>query len=277
MPNPYDDILREDEEHRPKPTPAPVRQAPGPPASAPAKKEPLELEPVDLNDPRFHNDGPEPLDEILEDVEAFNKRAEAFSRLLSELAVTDHKVSGLVTRLFIDPENSHDRGTLAGERAYHELQERKFRLIIAPMRELGELHLATVKQFNQDIDQHYYSVEKTDRTVASEKSQAVDGINLQRTILADATDSLQTLRDGLIDTEKRIRKYINAGGDNNISRAEFDLLVRKREQLTSGQEHVFDYGFFDVNLLDKTALSLGIYLKETSAQYLGKLGTALAS
>ncbi|MEL7163692.1 MAG: hypothetical protein AAFN92_23235, partial [Bacteroidota bacterium] len=82
---------------------------------------------------------------------------------------------------------------------------------------------------------------------------------------------LQILRAGLADTERRIKTYINAGGTNNISRAEYDLLVRKREELTSGREHAFEYEFFDVNLLDQTALSLGIYLKETTSQYLGSL------
>lgn len=49
---------------------------------------------------------------------------------------------------------------------------------------------------------------------------------------------------------------------------------QKREQLTSGLDHNFDYRIFDANLLDETAFALGIYLKETSVQYLHKLGKA---
>jgi hypothetical protein len=103
----------------------------------------------------------------------------------------------------------------------------------------------------------------------------MDGINLQRKILADAYNALQILTDGLADTERRFEKYVNAGGINNISSSEYELIVRKREALTSGLDHHFDYTIFDVNLLDKTAFSLGIYLKETSAQYLKKIGKAL--
>jgi len=61
---------------------------------------------------------------------------------------------------------------------------------------------------------------------------------------------------------------------NNISASEYEIIAQKREQLTSGREHRFDYSFFNVNLLDKTAISLGIYMKETTSQYLGKLEDA---
>lgn len=268
MPNPYDDILSDEPEERPKPPPERPAEQPEP---APA----AEPTPIDLNDPRFMHEGPETLDLILESIETFNAKAEAFSRLLSEMSVADHKVEGKVARLFLVTNDNHDRGNLAGERAYHELQARKFGLIIEPMRALADLHLATVRQFNDNIDKEYYSLEKTDRAVAEDKARAIDGINLQRRILADATDALQILRDGLKDTERRLKKYINAGGDNNISTSEFGLLVRKREELTSGRQHKFDYDFFDVNLLDKTAISLGIYLKETSGQYLRTLSEVM--
>ncbi|MEL7159649.1 MAG: hypothetical protein AAFN92_02735, partial [Bacteroidota bacterium] len=173
--NPYDDILNDA----------------GAEKSDPPSAKPAELTPVDLNDPRFLHEGPEALDEVLDAVAQFNEKAESFSRLLSELNVSDHKVASKVSRLFLVQDDPHERGNLGGERAYHELQEQKFRLIIAPMRELGELHLAAVRQFNDDIDEHYYSVEKTDQTVAAEKKAAMEGINLQRRILADATDALQ--------------------------------------------------------------------------------------
>ncbi|WP_273443986.1 hypothetical protein [Neolewinella agarilytica] len=265
MPNPYDDILSNDE-----PEKTPQREETPPPAAATPQ-----YEPVDLNDPRFQDDGQEALDEVLGSVAVFNEKALTFSRLLSELRVVDHEVKGKLTRLFLEVDDPHQRGTLSGEKQYHELQLTKFRTIIQPMRELADLHLATVKQFNRDIDEHYYSVEKTDQVIAAEKKRAVDGINLQRKILAEATNSLQILKKGLEDTERRIRGYVNVGGKNNISDAELQLLIRQREEATSGRQHGFDYVFFDVNLLDKTAISLGIYLKETSAQYMKKLGEAM--
>lgn len=265
MPNPYYDILSNDE-----PEKKPQREEIPPSAAATPQNEP-----VDLNDPRFQDDGPEALDEVLDSVAIFNEKALVFSRLLSELRVVDHEVKGKLTRLFLEVDDPHQRGTLDGEKQYHELQLTKFQAIIQPMRELADLHLATVKQFNRDIDEHYYSVEKTDQVIAAEKKRAVDGINLQRKILAEATNSLQILQKGLEDTERRIRAYVNVGGENNISDAELQLLIRKREEAASGRQHGFDYAFFDVNLLDKTAISLGIYLKETSAQYLKKLGEAM--
>ena len=142
------------------------------------------------------------------------------------------------------------------------------------MKELASIHLDTVKQFNRDIDKSYYSVEKLDREVKMEKSQAVDGINLQRQILADAADDLQTLESALVDTEKRIKNYVDVGGVNNISASEIVLLKSDREGLTLGRDFQFDYSFFKINMIDKTAISLGVYLKETTAQYLGKLMTA---
>ncbi|OAV46056.1 hypothetical protein [Lewinella sp. 4G2] len=260
MPNPYDDILKsEDGEQRSTP-----------------KAETSGFKPtVDLDDPRFLNTGPEPLDEILEDIEAFNVQAAKFSQLLSQLSVADHKVKSNVARMFFIMDDPQDRGSLAGERQYHALKEKKFRLIAAPMRELAILHLATVQQFNRDIDKNYYSVEKTDRAVQSDITRAINGINLQRRVLADACNNLQILHTGLKDTERRIKTYVNAGGVDNISVSEYELIVRQREELTSGREHHLDYEFFDVNLLDKTAISLGIYLKETSSQYLNKLERAV--
>lgn len=260
MPNPYDDLLADHPEEQPK-----------------AKVDPpsTEAAPDPLNDPRFQQTGPEFLDVILHKVTAFNKEGEAFSRLLSDLRVVDHEVPSVAKKLFFVTKDPHVRGNLQGEKQYHQLQEKKFRMIIEPMRELASMHLEIVKRYNQDIDEHYFSVEKEEREVESDKVLAMDGINLQRKILGEATDSLQLLTGGLRATEKRIKDYVNAGGRNNISQSEYDIIVRKREELTSGREHHFDYVIFDVNLLDKTALSLGIYVKETSAQYLQKLGKAL--
>lgn len=264
MPNPYDDILSSDDnELRREP-----RQEPA------AKPQPLFTDPDPLTDPRFQYDGPEPLEIILNQIVAFDEKGEVFSRLLSELRVIDHKVESQVKRMFFVSDDPHTRGTLIGEKQYHLLQEKKFRMIIEPMRELAEIHLSTLKKFNTDIDEHYFSVEKGEKDVESDKVRAMDGINLQRKILAEATDSLQILEAGLEDTERRVKDYVNAGGRNNISQSEFDMMARKREELTSGREHHFDFTFFDINLLDKTALSLGVWQKETSSQYLGKLGKA---
>lgn len=260
--NPYDDLFdhaANDEPGKPAPKPAP------PP-------EPLAAYSFD---PSSYVAGPDALDAILDKLLEFNKKAEGFSQLLSQLRVVDHAVKNKVARIFFVADDPHDRGNLPGERQYHALQLAKFEAIIVPMRELAEWHLATVKQFNDDIDADYFNPDKTSGEVASEKSRAMDGINLQRKILADATNALQILTEGLNDTERRLRKYVNAGGKNNLSSSEYELLVRKRETVTSGLEHHFDYAIFDVNLLDKTAFSLGIYLKETSAQYLKKIGKAL--
>lgn len=258
MPNPYDDILNDGATD---------------PAEQPARQSAFSIDP--LNDPRFQQEGPDDLDAILDNVRRFERLAETFSQLLSQLRAIDHQVRNKVARLFVVTEDPHRRGTLAGEKQLHELQTRKFLAIIEPMRELALLHLDIVKRYNADIDEHYYNPDKNEATVASEKTRVMDAINLQRKILADGAEDLKILRDGLADTERRIKEYINAGGVNNISRSEYELLVRKREAMSSGREHQFDYPVFDVNLLDKTAISLGIYLKETSTQYLDKLGKAL--
>lgn len=263
MPNPYDDLFdnplpekKIDQAADPQPDQLPV------------------IQPVFSLDDNFDPDGPDALDEILALNAGFNGHAERFSKMLSEMRVVDHEVKGKVARLFLVSKDPHRRGSLAGEKQYHKLQTEKFFAIIKPMRELAELHLSIVKQFNRDIDDLYFSVEKTNGQIESEKTQAMDGINLQRKILAEASDALKILRGGLIDTERRLKDYVNVGGNNNISSSEFELLSRKREQLTSGLDDHFDYSVFDTNLLDKTAFSLGIYMKETSAQYLNKLGKA---
>ncbi len=260
MPNPYDDLFDNPlPEKKPTPTDKPAKPV---------------AEHAFVFDDDFDPDGPDALDEVLAQIADFNERAELFSKMLSELRVVDHQVKGKVARIFLVSEDPHRRGSLAGEKQYHLLQAEKFKAIIVPMRKLAETHLATVKQFNSDIDEHYFSVEKTKGQIESEKTLAMDGINLQRKILSEAATALKILQDGLEDTERRLKGYVNAGGKNNISNSEFELLARKREQLTSGLEHRFDYSVLDTNLLDKTAFSLGIYLKETSAQYLNKLGKA---
>jgi len=219
----------------------------------------------------FPMDGKEPLDEILDKVKAFNDKAVPFSKLLSEVNAVDHKTYVGLSSFFINSTNKHAKDTLIEERKYHRSLMLKFEKVIVPMRELAQIHLQTVEQFNKDIDDNYYSIEKSTEIVKHDKANAMDGINLQRKILADATKSLNILEDAMVDSEYRIKPYINSGGKDNISKAEYEILLQKRNQLTLGKLHQFDYSFFTANLIDKTALSLGIYMKETTSQYLGKL------
>lgn len=269
MPNPYDDLFDFEGNEKPK-----ARATP-PPSPEDSPEDPPVFEPGFHYDVNFDPDGPDALDEILAMIKEFDEKARGFSRLLSELRVVDHQVKGKVVRMFFVTKDPHKRGTLVGEKQYHSLQTEKFYAIIVPMRQLAELHMETVKQFNREIDEHYFSADKTEREIESEKTLAMDGINLQRKILSDAAEDLKMLTGGLNDTERRIKGYVNQGGRNNISASEFALISREREALTSGRGHKFDYKIFDANLLDKTAFSLGIYMKETSTQYLGKLGKAL--
>lgn len=227
--------------------------------------------PEELEDMHFEEEGKEPLDEILETIQSFNHQAETFSQLLSQTRAIEHKEELGLMRFFLEKEDKHNQHSLIGERKYHDVLTTKFERILLPMQDLAQIHLQTVQQFSRDIDPHYFSVEKTDQTVKSDKSIALNGIQLQRKILADAANQLDILKHALIGTERRIKNYIDCGGINNISSAEYELIVQKRKALTSGQNHQFDYSFFDVNLLDKTVGALGIFMKETTSQYLNKL------
>jgi hypothetical protein len=257
MPNPYDDIFNPDGNREKG-----------------EKKSPIDFGASDFGQEDYPTPDKDSLDEILDSIKFFTKEAEGFSQLLSRMRAIDHKDEGSVLRYFLVSEDKHDKKSLSGERRYRNLLTVKFEKIIVPMRDLAKLHFNTVQQFNRDIDKHYYSFDKSDRIVKSDKEQAINGINLQRKILADAESSLEILHKGLMGTERRIKKYINVGGMNNISSSEYEIIVQKRENLTSGRKHHFDYSFFNVNLLDKTATSLGIYMKETTSQYLGKLEDA---
>lgn len=249
MPNPYDDLF----------------------GNNPPNAFGGNLPPMPKEDEYIENQ-PEPLDEILTKNAQFHEKAEAFSGLLSRLRVIDHKAPNEVLSLFVSLDKSHDQGNLANEKSYHDLLCKKFRLIIEPMRTLASLHLEAVKQFNNDIDDTYFSVEKEQAEVKSEKSEAVDAILLQRRILEEAVENLKILENALQACERRMKSYVNAGGVNNLSASELSILTSNRERLTSGIEHQFDYTFFDINFLDKAAITFGIYQKETSSQYLQKLG-----
>ncbi len=254
MPNPYDDLF----------DPAEEENQPTPP-------QPLFNDAAFEADDRFEDNGIDALDEILASIQVFNEQAESFSKLLSETRAIDHKVESGFARFFFETPEKHAKETLTGERKYHQSLKDKFESIIVPMRDLAELHLQTIKQFNNDIDKNYFSIDKPDSLVKQHKAMAINGISLQRRILADATINLDILKNALISAERRIYAFVNIGGHNNLSNAEYEIIVQKRKVLTSGVQHHFDFTFFDVNLVDKTAISLGIYMKETTSQYLGNL------
>lgn len=252
MPNKYDDFLFDDDD---------------------INKEPLgeDLDRFSLSSPYVPEDMKEPLDEVLDNTVLFQEKAESFSKLLSDARAIDHKVHSSISKLFFATKDKQAKNSMDKERAYHLVLSALFEQIISPMKELAEIHLATVKQFNRDIDKNYYSIEKMDREVEAEKSKAVEGIYLQRLVLSDAANDLQILEGALEATEKRLRRYIDAGGKNNISASEVAIISSKRETLTNGQTYQFDYSFFLLNALDKTAITFGLYQKETSNQYIKSL------
>ncbi|MHA7056346.1 hypothetical protein ACWGOQ_0003945 [Aquimarina sp. M1] len=251
MPSLYDDLFEDDRKWN-KPT------------------EPIP-DPEPLDDGLFEKEGRESLDEILALIKQFTIKAVPFSQLLTKTSAIDHEVEKGLVDIFLVTKDKYNQGTLAGERKYYVMLQTKFEAVITSMKDLAKIHLETLKQFNRDIDKDYYSIEKTDKQVQSEKETAIDHINTQRKILADAATSLSILEEALTNTEKRLCDYIDAGGIHNISSSECEILIQKRTSLTSGQIHQFDYSFFKMNLLDKTAIAIGLYLKETTAQYLDKL------
>ncbi len=258
MSNPYDDLFEENTDDK---------ELSSHEIIPPEPEDPL----IEAEDQLTTPPEKEALDEILDSILQFNTQADSFSKLLTKLNAQEHKVESNLSQFFIVQKGTHHQGSLAAEKKYHALLTSKFNQIITPMLELANLHLGTIKRFSQDIDENYYSVDKSDSKVKINKKQALDGIVLQRKVLADAADSLAVLEYAMVVTERRLSSYNNTGEAENLSVAEYEILVQKRTQLTSGVIHQFDYSFFDVNLIDKTAISLGIYMKETSSQYLTKL------
>ena len=260
MPNPYEELFEDSEQKNPE-TPA----------------DPLAARP-NLQPPA-PEDTVEPLDSILHKIEAFQSQGEQFSIFLSKTRAVDHREEANTERpllsLFFVVNDYHDKSSLASEKAHYNLLQGKFRSIMDQMKNLALLHLDIVKRFNADISKQYYSIEKDDFQVKKEIEFAVDQIQMQRRILGEATRDLDILEDALKATERRLKKWIDAGSINNLSAAEFHLLQQNRAELTSGKIHQFDYTFFDLNALDKLALRLGIYLKETTAQYFNQLSVAM--
>ncbi len=260
MPNPYEDMFEETPETNDHQDEHSISSQPTPLFSN--------------NDSLENESNSESLDEILLHIDTFNKKAVPFSKLLSQIGIMEHKVDGSWKRLLFENEDKKDQGSLQAERDYHESLKYKFTQIIVPMKELGQLHMECVQQYNEDINKEYYSLEKSDGAVKLDKINATNGINLQRKILDEAANFLLILKNGLIETEKRIRLYINQAGANSISNSEFELLVQKRIELTNGYTHEFNYIIFDMSILDKAAISLGFYTKTTTSQYAGRIRDA---
>ncbi len=261
--NPYEDFFKSSRDQ-------PLRKDTGKEPFEESSEEAENIFEENIHDKRFKNSR-ESLDEVLTSLRLFQKEATNFSKLLSETRAIQHKVVSRISRIFLTNKKSPDKKSLAGERAYYRVLTKKFNNIISPMKSLAEIHLQTVEQFNRDIDEDYYSIDKEDHQIKQEKKHAIDGINLQRSILADAAADLAILTGALIATEKRMDRYVDIGNYNNISSSELKLLIADRENLTSGRNHQFQYEIFDINILDKTVLQLGGYQKETSKQYLSKL------
>ena len=253
-----------------------------PPGGAEEKKD-QQTEKKEIYTPReeqtiFPEGGKESLDEILLKNEEFENQAGSFSKLLSQTRAVDHEpvafAGNTLVQYLIEIHDPHDQRSMRGEKAYHQLLEHKFRAIMAPMLELARQHCEIVSQFNRDIDEHYYSVEKTEREVKSDRELALEGLFFQRKLLGNAARDLSILTKALEVCEVRLKKYIDAGGENNISAAEQALIAKNREYLTSGLEHQFDYGLFNLNLLDEAALTLRLFTKQTFSQYLQRLESA---
>jgi hypothetical protein len=226
----------------------------------------------------FPEDGKESLDEILEKNMTFERHAESFSKLLSQTRAVDHEpvafAGNTIVQLLVDIHDPHDQGSLRAEKAYHQILENKFRAIIVPMTELARLHHDIANQFNHDIDQYYYSVEKTDREIKSDRAIAMESLLFQRKLLGNAARDLSILSQAMEVCEVRLKKYIDAGGDNNISSAEQALIAKNREYLSSGVEHHFDYTLFNLSLLDEAALTFRLFTKQTFSQYIQRLESA---
>ncbi len=237
-------------------------------------------EPINLDDPRFDPANVvDPLESILANIAAFKLKGEDFSGFLSKTRAVDHRdeaaSANSLLALFISTGGSHAKGSLLAERNHYALLQQKFRAIISQMKGLATEHWQIVKQFNADIDKHYYSMTKDQRQVEHDIEFVVDSINLQRRILSDAARDLEILADAMKATENRLKGYVDAGGINNLSASEHLVLTQNRKLLSDGTEHQFNYSFFDMNALDKLAIKFGIYLKETTAQYFQKLSVAL--
>lgn len=233
------------------------------------------LPPADLDDPRFEQpNNVEPLDAILERIHSFQEKCEVFSNFLSNTRAIDHQEEAVsiqpLSALFYVLGNQ-SKGNLKAERDHYDLLQLKFREIIIRMQAIALEHWEVMKQFNSDIDRHYFSMTKKQRQVNYEIKSAVESINLQRRILSDAARDLQLLMDAMKANEKRLKKYIDAGGTNNLASSEHLVLINHRKQLTDGAEHQFNYHFFSMNFIDKMAIKYGVYLKETTEQYLQKL------
>ncbi len=238
--------------------------------------------PINLDDPRFDPaNNVDPLEDLLGKIAAFKEKGAQFSAFLSQTRAIDHRdeaaSANTIMALFFTTGGSHAKGNLLAERQHYDILQGKFRDIIRQMKNLALEHWEIVKQFNTDIDKHYFSITKDQRQVKSEIEYVVDSINLQRRILAEAARDLDILEAAMKATEQRLKGYVDAGGINNLSASEHLLLRQNRQLLTNGSQLQFNYTFFDMNALDKLAIKFGVYLKETTAQYFQKLSAAFSA
>jgi hypothetical protein len=253
MPNPYNTFFDESyEEKKPESTP----------------KLPVVQEFV-------ANPGPEPLDAILEKINNFKEKAAIFSAFLSKTNAINHKEEAEASNDFMAfifiSEPRQPFGVLNQEKEHYALLQDKFQGIVTQMKTLAITHYEIIQQFNRDIDKNYYSIEKNDAIVKNDIETAVENLNLQRKILSNAARDLEILENALHTAEKRMQKYIDIGGTHNLSSAEWAVLKQQRKLMTDGSTHQFNYTFFRMNLVDKLAIRFGVFLKETTSQYLQQL------
>lgn len=221
----------------------------------------------------------ESLDVLLADCQTFEESAIQFAQLLTKVSAVDHAVDLIETKPwlkhFVQSSLSDKDISLARERKYHANVLHSFTAILEAMHPLAMLHHSMLSRYFRDIDEHYYSIHKEDWQVKKEIERVKDNLLLQRNILDDAARDLITLEKALQACELRFKNCINAGGENNISKAEWELLTKQREEITSGRKHRFNYTFFRLNLIDKAGSLLGFLQKDTTEQYLQKLSLAL--
>jgi hypothetical protein len=221
----------------------------------------------------------EPLEIIKGMIAGFKEKSDAFAVFLSETRAIDHLDEGrsanLLLSLFIDTGLSHSRGSLEAEKAHYALLQKKFGDTITQMKDLALMHLDVVKRFNADIDEHYYSMEKSQELVRAEIKSVIAQINLQRRILGNAARDLDILESAMQACEKRLKRYIDFGGKQNLSASEYAMLKQTRTDMTSGFSLHFNYAFFDISLIDKLAITFDIYMKKTTAEYLQNLLRAM--
>jgi hypothetical protein len=221
----------------------------------------------------------EPLEVIKGMIADFKDKSDAFSVFLSQTRAIDHleeaRSNSIFLSFFIDTSGHKSRESLVEEREHYARLQEKFDQVITQMKDIALLHLDVVKRFNADIDEHYFSLEKTQEHVRIEIKAVIAQINLQRRILGNAARDLDILDGALQACEARLKRYIDIGGLDNLSASEYAMLRQTRADSTSGLSLSFNYAFFEINLIDKLAITFDIYMKKTTGAYLQNLLRAM--